>query len=318
MAHRVLITTSKFRGHGDRARAFLAQHDCELLDHTACEPMDEGRLRELVPGADALIAGPEPVTARVIAAAPTLRAVNAPGVGFDHIDVAAASRRGIAVCTCAGANRYAVAELALGLMIALARDIPGVDRGVRAGGWPRRVGPELRGKTLGIVGTGQIGKALAGMARGLGMRLLATDAFPDAAFADAHDLTYVPLPELLAAADFVSLHCPLAPGTRGLIGPATLALMKPTAHLINTARGGLIDEAALLAALRAGRIAGAGLDVFEAEPQAARGPFAALDNVILSSHLGGATVEAVERSLEMALQNVTRVLRGERPLHRVN
>jgi phosphoglycerate dehydrogenase-like enzyme len=318
MAHRVLITTSKFRGYGDRARSFLAEHGCELLDHTACGAMDEARLIALVPDADALIAGPEPVTARVIAAAPRLRVVNAPGVGYDHIDVTAATRHRIAVCTCAGANRYAVAELALGLMLGLARRIPQIDRAVRAGEWPKVVGPELRGKTLGIVGLGQIGKSLATMAHGLGMRVLATDAFPDSGFADAHHLAYVPLARLLAEADFVSLHCPLTSETRRLIGSEALARMKPTAYLVNTARGGLVDEGALLHALREGRIAGAALDVFEDEPQAANSPFADLDNAILSSHLGGATKEAFDRSLDMALTNVVRVLRDEPPLYRVN
>lgn len=317
MTHRVLITTSKFCGYGDHARAFLTKHGCALLDHTGYQPVDEELLLELVQDADALIAGPEPVTARVIAAAPRLRIVNAPGVGYDHIDVVAATRRGIAVCICAGANRHAVAELALGLMISLARRISQVDRAVRAGGWPTVVGPELRGKTLGIVGLGQIGKSLATMARGLGMRVLATDAVPDTGFAGKQQLDYVSLARLLTEADFVSLHCPLTPGTRGLIDAAALARMKPTAYLVNAARGGLVDEAALLRALREGDIAGAALDVFASEPPVDN-PFAALDNVILSSHRGGATREAFDRSLEVALRNVTSVLQGEPPLYRVN
>jgi phosphoglycerate dehydrogenase-like enzyme len=317
MPQTVLMTTAKFAHHGEYAREFLRAHDCTLLDHTRRQPMDEAALLALVAEADALIAGPEPVTARVLAAAPRLRVVNAPGVGYDHIDVAEATRRGIAVCVCTGANHYAVAEMTLGLMIALARRIPYVDRAVRGGAWPSVTGPELWGKTLGIVGLGHIGKSLALIARGLGMRVLATDAFWDITFANVHQISYVPLPHLLAQADFVSLHCPLTAQTRDLINDDTLALMKPTAYLINTARGPLVDEEALLRALRAERIAGAALDVFLEEPQR-ESPFAAFDSVILSAHRGGATHEAVDRSAEIALQNVTRVLNGEPPLYPVN
>lgn len=295
----------------------LEEEGHTLIDRTRHRPMDEAALLELVADAEALIAGPEPVSARVLAAAPRLRIVNAPGVGYDHIDIEAAARRGVAVCICAGSNHYAVAELTLGWMLALARRIPQMDRAVRAGQWPSITGPEFRSKTLGIVGLGHIGKALALMARGLGMRVLATDAFRDIKFASEHQIDYVPLGRLLREADFVSLHCPLTPQTRGMINDATLAQMKPTAYLLNTARGPLVDEPALADALRAGRSAGAALDVFATEPPGDN-PFVGLDNVILGSHRGGATTEAIARSAEVALENVTRALRGERPLYRVN
>ncbi len=317
MTYNVLLTTGKFARHGEAARALLAPHDCALLDYTRQKPMNEAALLALVPQADALIAGPEPVTARVFAAAPRLRVVNAPGVGYDHIDVAEATRRGIPVCVCTGANHYAVAEMALGLMIALARRIPFVDRAVRGGEWPSVTGPELWGKTLGIVGLGHIGKALALIGRGMGMRILATDAFWDLTFANAHQISYVPLARLLAESDFVSLHCPLTSQTEHLMSADTLAQMKPTAYLINTARGPLVDEPALVAALRSGQIAGAALDVFTEEPPDIT-PFAALENVILSAHRAGGTIEAVDRSLEVAVQNITRVLAGQPPLYRVN
>ncbi len=285
MTYRVLMTSSKFARHGEFARDFLRGHGCALLDRTGQRPMDEAALLGLVPEADALIAGPEPITARVLAAAPRLRVVNAPGVGHDHIDVPAATARGIPVCVCAGCNHHAVAEMALGMMIGLARQLCAVDRAVWAGGWPSATGPELRGKTLGIVGLGSIGKSLALLGRGLGMRLLATDAAQDSNFADEHRIEYVPLPRLLAEADFVSLHCPLTPETRGLIGEVALARMKPTAYLINTARGPLVDEAALARVLGERSLAGATLDVFTDEPLG-RNPFADLDNVILSAHRG--------------------------------
>jgi D-3-phosphoglycerate dehydrogenase len=312
-----LITTPKLIGREDATRDFLSAQGCALIEHTHHRAIDEATLLRLIPPAAALIAGLEPVTERVLAAAPQLRVVNAPGVGYDHIDVAAASRRGIAVCIAAGANHHAVAELALGLMIALARQICLTDRAARDGRWLPTTGPELWGKTLGIVGLGRVGKCLALIGRGMGMRVLATDPVWDITFTNEHGISYVPLPRLLAEADFVSLHCPLNPQTRGLIDGAALSQMKRTAYLVNTARGPVVDEAALAAALAERRIAGAGLDVFDTEPYP-NNPFAEFDNVVLTPHRGGATHEAYALSLEVALQNVTRVLRGEPPLYQVN
>lgn len=317
MTYQVLISTAKFSGYEDRARVFLRRHDCELIDHGDVEPMDEEALLRLAPAAAALIAGPEPVTDRVMAAAPLLRMINAPGVGFDHIDVAAATRRGIAVCVAAGCNQHAVAEMALGMMIGLARRICVADRAVREGRWPAETGPELWGKTLGIVGLGQIGKSLASIGKGLGMRVLATDSVPDPTFANEHGIGHVPLAELLQEADFVSLHCPLTPQTRGLIDAEALARMKTTAYLINTARGPLVDEAALARALRERRLAGAGLDVFAVEPPA-NNLFREFENVIMTPHRAGATPEAIERSLEVALTNATLVLHDRKPLYQIN
>jgi phosphoglycerate dehydrogenase-like enzyme len=279
--------------------------------------MDDATLLRMVPGAAGLIAGPERVSDEVMAAAPLLQVVNAPGVGYDHIDVGAATRRGIVVCTNPGCNHHAVAEMTLGMMLCLARKICPTDRRVRRGEWPTVRGIELRGKTLGIVGLGRIGKSLATSARGMGMHVLASDTAQDAAFAEQQGVLYVPLSELIPASDFLSLHCPLTPETRGLIDIAALARMKPTAYLINTARGPLVDQAALVAALREGRIAGAGIDVYDTEPLQGN-PYAGLDNVVQTPHCAGHSLEAIQSSLEMALENVTRVLRGQEPLHRIN
>ena len=317
MTYRVLMTAAKFAGCEGYARHFLRQHGCALIEHQLHRAMSEGALCELVPEADGLIGGLEPVTERVFAQAPRLRVVCAPGVGYDHIDVDAATRRGIAVCICAGSNNQAVAEHAFGLLLGLARQICAADRAVREGGWPRLTGPELWGKTLGIVGLGRVGKSAALIGRGFGMRVLATDVEWDTTFATAHQVSYVSLPRLLAEADVVSLHCPLTPETRGLIDDAALARMKPTAYLINTARGPIVDEAALVRALREGRIAGAGLDVFDLEPLP-RNPYVDLPNVLLTSHIAGATHEALERSLELALLNVVQVLHGRAPVCQVN
>ena len=317
MTNHVLVTTPKILGFEDYAREFLRERGCALIDHAQHRAMSEEALVELIPPANGLVVGAERVTERVFAAAPRLRVVSAQGVGYDHIDVEAASRHGVAVCICAGCNNHAVSELAFGMMLGLGRQIYSADRAIREGGWPRLVGPELWGKTLGIVGLGRVGKSSALLGRGFGMRVLATDVAWDITFANEHDISYVPLPRLLRESDFVSLHCPLTPQTRGLIGDAALAQMKPTAYLINTARGPVVEEAALVRALRERRIAGAGLDVFETEPRPDN-PYVEFPNVILTSHLGGATHEATERALELALINVTQVLNGGCPVYRVN
>ncbi|MGN6696905.1 MAG: phosphoglycerate dehydrogenase [Thermomicrobiales bacterium] len=317
MPFKILITTTKFPEAADYVRAFLRDHNGELIEHDFYRGIPRAEQLRLVADADGYITHLEPVDEAVFAAAPRLRVVSAGGVGYDHIDLAAATRHGVAVCICAGCNNHAVSELALGMMLALARQILPADRAVREGGWPRLVGPELWGKTLGIVGLGRVGKSIALLGRGLGMRVLATDIQWDVTFATEHQISYVPLPRLLRESDFVSLHCPLTPQTRGLLNAARLAQMKPTAYLINTARGPIVEEAALVAALRDGRIAGAGLDVFEHEPHPAN-PYVAFPNVVLAPHLGGATHEATERSLELALLNVTQVLTGGEPICRVN
>lgn len=313
----VLITSVKFARHTDAARDFLSEYGMGLIEHDYHRQMDQATLLRLVPDVAGLIAGPERVTEQVMAVAPQLQVVCAPGVGYDHIDVEAATERGIAVCTCPGCNHHAVAEMALGMLISLARSIGRADRAMRQGQWVSARGVELWGKTLGIIGLGNIGKALALRARAMGMHVLAMDSVRDTTFANEHGISYVPLTTLLREADAVSLHCPLTTRTRGLINARTLGLMKPTAYLINTARGALVEQAALVAALRAGRLAGAGLDVFETEPLHDN-PFVEFDNVVLTPHCAGGTHEAVDASLEVALQNVVAVLNGHRPISRVN
>jgi len=314
---KVLITSPKYANYGDYVRDYLSRQGCEQIAHADHPTMDTATLARYIPDADALIVGSEAVTPTVFAAAPRLKVVCAQGVGYDHIDVAAATAHGAVVAICAGANNRAVAELALGFMLNLARNIAVTDRGMRNGEWPLTFGPELWGKTLGIIGLGRVGKSLALIAEGLGMRVLAADIAWDITFADAHGVHYVPLPTLLAQSDFVSLHCPLNETTRSLIDAAALARMKPTAYLINTARGPIVHEPALADALRAGQIAGAGMDVFAIEPNTDN-LFVDLPNFVMTSHRGGASHEAIERSIELGLLNVTSVLHGRDPVARVN
>ncbi|MGH2536021.1 MAG: hydroxyacid dehydrogenase, partial [Candidatus Promineifilaceae bacterium] len=226
-------------------------------------------LLEIVPDFDALVVrSATEVTAEVIAAGRRLSAVARAGSGLDNIDVEAARAAGVRVYNCPDANTLAAAELTLALMLALARNLPEAVNSLRAGRWERGrlAGINLHAKTLGIVGFGRIGREVAGRAQAFGMRVLTNQRRPTSELALAERVNNLDLDDLLARADFVSLHAPLTEETAGMIGAAQLGRMRPTAYLINTARGGLIDEPALLAALDAGQLAGAALDVFAAEP----------------------------------------------------
>jgi D-3-phosphoglycerate dehydrogenase len=208
-----------------------------------------------------------------------------------------------------------VADLAIGLLLAVARRIVPMDEEVKAGGWPRATGMELRGKTMGLVGFGRIGKEVARRARAFGMEIVAFDPYPDETYAVEHDVTLLPLQSLLETADVVSLHAAASDGGP-LLGHKEIAMMRKGAIIINTARGQLVDEEVLAEALREGRLSGAGLDVFAEEPPEGS-PLLALDCVVLTPHIGGQTREALRHMGEMCIQNCLRVLRGEPPLFEV-
>lgn len=239
-------------------------------------------------GASAVVAGTERYDAETLDALPGLRLIARTGVGLDGIDLEAARARGVAVSWTPEGPSDSAAELAVGLLLALARDVPRADRDVRAGRWLRRTGWLLRTRTVGILGLGRIGQRVARILRGFGGALLACDIDPGVApAAAALGVELVPFAELLARADALTLHVPLTPLTRGLLSADALARLRRGALLVNTARGELIDEAALLAALERGQLGGAALDVFHEEPYA--GPLAARDDVLLTCHMGSCT-----------------------------
>lgn len=274
--------------------------------------MTEAEIGAAIPGCVAALAGSEPYTRNVIAAAAKhgLKLLSRAGVGYDAIDVAAATEHGVAVTIAVGANHDAVAEQAIGLLIVLAKQIVPQHVAIRAGGWPRKAYGPVRGKTLGLVGLGRTGKAVARRAAAFGLTVIAHDPYAGHDFAAANGIRMVPMDEVFSAADFVSLHCPLTPETRHLIGTRTLNLMKPTAYLINTSRGGVVNEAELFAAMSAKRIAGVALDVLDVEPPAGN-PLTALENVVFTAHTAG--VDALSRN-EMAAAAATaiaRMLAGE-------
>lgn len=279
--------------------------------------LTEEALVPLIAEVDAIIAGVEPITARVLDAAPRLRIIARRGVGVDSVDVAAATARRIPVAITAGVLTEAVADHAMALLLAVARRIPPLDRLVKAGRWERTPGMDVGGKTLGIVGFGAIGRAVARRAAGFDMKVLVCDALPDQEAAAALGVTLCGLDRVLATSDFVTLHVPLIPSTRGMIDDTALRRMKPTAVLINTSRGAIVDEAALLAALRDARLAGAGLDVFHDEPIRDTA-LVVLENVVATPHVASHTVETMARMEHSCATAVVAALRGERPRHVVN
>ncbi len=279
---------------------FQAEAGWQVLTHDQVK-----NLPEAVADADALVVrSAVQVDDALMAAAPNLRVIGRAGVGVDNIDAEAATRRGIVVMNTPGANAIAVAELALGLMIALARQIPRADSTMHAGKWEKKSlqGSELRGKKLGILGLGRIGLEVARRARNFGMELFGHDPFVSASIARENAIRLVSAEELFALSDYLTLHVGLTPQTEGIINATSLATMKKGVRIVNCARGELVVEADLAEALKSGHVAGAALDVFHEEPPK-NSPFAALDNVILTPHIAGSTGEAQEAvGIQIALQ----------------
>ncbi len=291
-------------------------------------PLTRAELLEAVRGRDGLVTLlTDQIDAEVMdAAGPRLRVISNYAVGFNNIDVAEATRRGVLVCNTPGVLTETTADLAWALIMAVARRIVEADAFMRSGrfeamgGWSPTLllGSDVHGKTLGIVGFGRIGEAVARRARGFDMRVLYHDVRRRPADEERRlGVEYRDLDDLLRESDFVSLHVDLNASTRHLIDARALSLMKPTAYLINTSRGPVVDEAALVAALREGRIAGAGLDVFEDEPRMAPG-LAELSNVVVLPHIASASIETRARMAEMAAANLIAALSGQRPAHVVN
>ena len=246
----------------------------------------------------------------VLEACPNLKLLSVWGTGVDHVDLDAAAELGITVSNTPGYGAPYVSEHALALALAVSRRIVSGDRRIREGGWTEGFIDELYNKTLGVVGTGAIGRRMIQLGRGIGMKVIAWTFNPSPERAAEYGVEFVALEELLRQSDVVSLHVALTPQSQGLIGREQLALMKPTAYLVNTARGAVVDEAALLEALREGVIAGAGLDVFETEPLPPGHPFTLLDNVALAPHAGSMAYNGTMRGLEMSVENLEAFLAG--------
>jgi D-3-phosphoglycerate dehydrogenase len=307
----VVVSTSPGFGKVGRVPQTIEEHGWEFIRCTDTARPDGGVI-DHIERMEFLVVGLIPATADTIRNAPQLRAVLKHGVGVDNIDLSAATARGIPVFNTPGANANAVAELALGSMLSLARRIPMMHQVVVSGDWQRHIGTEVEGKTLGVVGLGNIGKSLARKARALGMRVVATELHPDAAFVEEHGIQVVDLGELLARSDYVSLHVFGGKDNAHLIGAAELALMKPTAYLMNFARGEVVDMDALTTALQSDRLMGAAIDAYVAEPPDRSHPIFAHPRVVFTPHCGADTTESVERMGLMTIADIDAVLAGER------
>ena len=316
MPFKVLVATRSFGSTSDAPWDVLHNSGCELVKADMSQEMSEDRLIRLLEGVDGAIIGVVPMTSYVMENAPTLKVISMHGVGTDHIDLEAAARLGIVIANCPGTNDQAVADLTIGLMIAIARNIPSVDNELRAGTWGRQKGSELWKKTLGMIGFGRIGSAVAKRAIGFDMRVLVYDPYVEPQYVIEIGASVAPLEDMLVESDYLSLHAALTPETKKMIGTPQFERMKPSAFLINTARGGLVDEDALHDALISGKIAGAAMDVFVEEPLRSS-PLLELKNVVLTPHIGAHTVEAIDRMGVMAARNVVRTLQGGQPISRV-
>jgi len=314
---KILVTARSFRKTLGRHKELLGESGYQVVESPLDRPLKEAEMVELIRDVDGAILGLDEVTAKVIKAGERLKVLSRYGVGVDKVDLRAATAAGVVVTNTPGTNHIAVAELTLGLMLSLARRIPQHNRSVKEGSWERVRGTELAGKTLGIVGLGWISREVIRRASAFDMKIVVQTGYPDEELADEYGLEYLSFEPLLKEADFISLHCALTPERRNLIGERELRAMKPTSYLINTARGELVDEEALLVALQKGWIAGAAMDAFREEPATAS-PLVRLENFIATPHIGATTLESVIRMGTLAVENALRVLRGERPPYVVN
>jgi len=313
----ILVTATSYGKNDPRLKTELEARVASVTYNPTGKPLTSAQLAELLPGMDGFIAGLDAIDAKALQAADRLKVIARYGVGYDNVDLAAARARGIVVTNTPGANSVSVAELALALMLALARQLPEAVSAVHAGNWPRLSGISLEHKTVGILGFGAIGKQLARRLRGFDCRILAFDPYADRAFAAENNVELVERDEVVRNADFLSLHLPLLPETRGLVNAEFLSRMKKGAYLINTSRGEVVDETALFTALDSGHLRGAGLDAFAQEPPDPANPLLKLPQVIATPHLGAQTDGATSNMGWLALQDCLAVLKGEEPKFRV-
>ena len=313
MSFKVLVTIPWFKDETapefDRLRAV----GCEILINDNARAYNEAELIEVIPEIHATIAGSEPYNDRTLAAARSLKVIARVGVGYDMIDVAAATKNRIPVAMAFGTNHEAVADHAFAMLATLCNQLPTYHSGIRKGEWRARFHRSLWQGTIGIIGLGRIGRALARRCAGFEMRILAHDIEPDNAFAEANGIEMVDLETLLQEADFVSVNAPHTLLTDKLINAERLASMKAGAYLINTARGGLVDEPALIEALSTNQIAGAGLDVVAKEPLPEVSPLRNLENVILSPHCAGVSDKAVSLMLNRCIGSILDIKDGRKP-----
>jgi phosphoglycerate dehydrogenase-like enzyme len=309
----VLVGPYLLRNQPGPFRQILVDAGFELIDPVGELALPREQLIAHLPVTDAMLAGGELLTDDLLALAPRLRVIARTGVGYDLIDVPAASRRNMVVTITPGTNQESVAEQTFALLLALCRNIVTNDRKIHAGGWDRNLVRPARGKTLGLIGLGRIGQAVALRGLAFGMKVVTHDPVADEQFMAQHRIEQLVLDELLAASDIVSLHIPLTEATRGLVNRSFLSRMKAGSLLINTARGGLVVEADLRDSLVAGHLAGAGLDVLNHEPPEPGNPLLGLANVVLSPHIAGTDTQSMSDMAELAARTIVDLYQGRWP-----
>lgn len=313
-----VLITSRSVAENKEGKAILEAAGHEIITHIGDGVWPEADMVRIIPGMDAVIAGLDEITDKVIeAGAPSLKIIARNGVGYNKVDVKAAEKFGIPVTLAPGSNTISVCELVFGLLLSLTRSIPVQDAEVRRGGWKRNMGYELYGKVLGVLGTGNIGSEVIKRAHAFGMDIIAFDVWKRPELCEKYNVKYLPLEEVLKQSDVLTLHLPVTSDTKNMINKHTLATMKNTTFIVNTARGELVDEQDIVAALKDGKLAGYCTDTLAQEPPAADHPFFTLPNVVVTPHSGAYTREAIIKCSITAAQEVVRVLSGQVPLYAV-
>ncbi len=310
---KVLVTPRSYGKNDPRLKTELEAAVGEVVYNPEGRSLSAEEVKKLIPGCGGYIAGLDDISAEVFEVADALEVISRYGVGVDKVDLEAARAKGVTVTNTPGANSVSVAELAIGMMLSLARNIPLANAAVKKGEWPKLSGTSIEGKTVGLLGLGAIGRHVAGRLAAFDCRVIAHDPYADEEFAKANNVELLSRDEVVAQADFLSLHCPVLDDTRGMVDEGFLAKMKKGAFLVNTARGELVDEAALLDALQSGQLRGAALDALCSEPPAADDPLLKLGNVIVTPHTGAHADSATNAMGRGALDDCLAVLRGEKP-----
>jgi D-3-phosphoglycerate dehydrogenase len=314
---RVLVTPTSFSKGDPSMRVTLENAVGEVIYNDSGKPLESEALADMLPGVDGYIAGLDEIDQHALETTSRLKVIARYGVGVDAVDLQTARHKGIIVTNTPGANSRSVAELTIGLMLSLARSIPTAANTTRAGGWPRLSGISVRGKVVGLLGFGAIGQAVARLLSGFETTLLVYDPIATPEQASGLGAVLTSLDEIIRQADIVSLHCPLTADTRNMVNDGFLSTLKPGAYLINTARGELVDETALLAALESGKLGGAALDVFATQPPEVGNPLLSHPRLLATPHMGAHTDGAINAMGWMALNDCLAVLRGEEPRYRV-
>ncbi|MEM6282526.1 MAG: phosphoglycerate dehydrogenase [Chloroflexota bacterium] len=313
----MLVTSTSFGRYDNTLKTQLEAAVGRVTYNKIGRPLKSEELQELLPGVDGFIAGLDAVDAAALAAADVLQVVARYGVGYSNVDLNIAKARGITVTNTPGANAKSVAELTLNLMLNLLRPVILAAADTRAGGWIRTHGESLSGKTVGLIGLGAIGREVVSRLQGFDCHIMAFDVTYDEAFVAQHNIQKATVEALLPQSDFVSLHVPVLDATRGMVNSDFLAQMKPGSYLVNTARGELVDEAALVNALESGHLKGAAIDAFQSEPPGDDHPLLKLPQVIPTPHMGAHTDDAANTMGRMSMANCLAVLKGDEPPNRV-